>query len=384
MGFFNRIFSPPPESPNITVSFEISGSIDEVGPQFRELDSWVDSRYGGDPLSSGQTTPATVCPYCGSVFDAELTRSKKCPECKEPITVRKLADGRVAMRSDLASASDEYRSRMADFHKAFARVLRFDLMAKDFIQVMDELGLGYSARDGSWRLLNSASMAAIQKGDFNQLTHVYSTMADQLHDEGRDAYKQLELARECEAADLAKRFPQAGVEIVACTCEVCDVDNRKKLTWSEFAPGQVGLAGPLPHSACVKGHCSCHYGEITPVSITSKPGFYRGRHFTAYPDEVRDLRRAGKDEEAERLLLELANAVEAESKTPGGIGMAPWYYEQLAIIYRKRKDYGAEIAILQRYQDAAGPVNDGSLPFADRVQKAIELKQKADAEAVPE
>lgn len=48
MGFFNRIFTPPTKVPKITVSFESSGPVDEVGPQFQELDAWVESRYGVD------------------------------------------------------------------------------------------------------------------------------------------------------------------------------------------------------------------------------------------------------------------------------------------------------------------------------------------------
>ena len=31
------------------------------------------------------------------------------------------------------------------------------------------------------------------------------------------------------------------------------------------------------------------------------------------------------------------------------MGVAPWYYEQLAIIYRKRKDYLKEIEVLERF-----------------------------------
>lgn len=69
------------------------------------------------------------------------------------------------------------------------------------------------------------------------------------------------------------------------------------------------------------------------------------RHFTTYVDQVKGLRKSGRDAEAESLLLEMVEATEAES----GMGVAPWPYEQLAIIYAKRGDLDGEIAILERF-----------------------------------
>ncbi len=48
------------------------------------------------------------------------------------------------------------------------------------------------------------------------------------------------------------------------------------------------------------------------------------------------------------MLLELIKAVEAEAQA-NSWAVAPWYYEQLAIIYRKQRDRVKEIAILERY-----------------------------------
>lgn len=79
-----------------------------------------------------------------------------------------------------------------------------------------------------------------------------------------------------------------------------------------------------------------------------QPGLYRGRHYTAYPDQVRSLKRTGRLEEAERLLLGLLDAVEAESRAER-LGVAPWYYEQLAIVYRKQKNRVGERETLERF-----------------------------------
>lgn len=52
-----------------------------------------------------------------------------------------------------------------------------------------------------------------------------------------------------------------------------------------------------------------------------------------------------------------------------------WYYEQLAIIYRKEKRFSDEVAILERHQKIS-PVT-GSKKLAARLTKARELMDKA-------
>jgi hypothetical protein len=79
-------------------------------------------------------------------------------------------------------------------------------------------------------------------------------------------------------------------------------------------------------------------------------GLVRGRHYTEYVEEVKTLRRSGRTPQAEQLLLELIDATEAEAAAQGeGWGVAPWYYEQLAILYSKRGNAEAEIVLLERF-----------------------------------
>ena len=80
----------------------------------------------------------------------------------------------------------------------------------------------------------------------------------------------------------------------------------------------------------------------------AKPGFYNGKHFTEYVDEVRYLMKENKLEDAEKLLIELVCATENEAHYDN-LGVAPWYYKRLAAIYRKRKDTESEIQILERF-----------------------------------
>ncbi|MEJ5240072.1 MAG: hypothetical protein WHS87_02630 [Anaerolineales bacterium] len=102
------------------------------------------------------------------------------------------------------------------------------------------------------------------------------------------------------------------------------------------------------------------------------PGYYNGRHFTTYVNEVESLKRQGKIEEAEKLLLELVAATEAEDKVDNR-GVAPWYYEELAKIYRKQKEYAKEVSILERF--AAQRHSPGATPpkLKERLVKARAL-----------
>lgn len=71
-------------------------------------------------------------------------------------------------------------------------------------------------------------------------------------------------------------------------------------------------------------------------------------HYTAYVEDVGELKRRGRLEDAERLLLALVEACEEEARQEG-LGVPPWYYEQLAIVRRKRLDFDGELEVLERF-----------------------------------
>lgn len=77
-------------------------------------------------------------------------------------------------------------------------------------------------------------------------------------------------------------------------------------------------------------------------------GFVDGKHYTTYVDTVKQLKREGKPDEAEALLLRLVDATEEEASVEG-FGVAPWYYEQVAIVRNKRGDLESELEILRRF-----------------------------------
>lgn len=65
-------------------------------------------------------------------------------------------------------------------------------------------------------------------------------------------------------------------------------------------------------------------------------------------EAVRRLKRDKRYREAVAMLLELLERAEQEAARAGS-GIAAWYYEQLAIIYRQKEWLAEEVKILERY-----------------------------------
>jgi hypothetical protein len=80
-------------------------------------------------------------------------------------------------------------------------------------------------------------------------------------------------------------------------------------------------------------------------------GFYKGRHYTEWIEEVKRLKREEKFEECLVLLFGLIEATENEAKEQGWPYGAPAYYEDAAIIFRKLKRYEDEIEVLKRWKN---------------------------------
>lgn len=108
--------------------------------------------------------------------------------------------------------------------------------------------------------------------------------------------------------------------------------------------------------------------EFPPRSKSDKPGYYNGKYYTEYVELVKILKRAGYLDKAETLLLRLIEAVESESAHKNW-GVAPWYYEQLAIIYRKTKKPEKESEILERFAHQKIGPGVASQKLLERLEK---------------
>lgn len=102
----------------------------------------------------------------------------------------------------------------------------------------------------------------------------------------------------------------------------------------------------------------------------------RGRHYVDWVPTLDEWRSAGRDDEALDLLLEIIDAAE-RAAVVAGREPAPGYTKRAAVIYRRRKDFAAEVAIIERWEAACPPERRGSgatqSRLAGRLVKAREL-----------
>jgi hypothetical protein len=116
------------------------------------------------------------------------------------------------------------------------------------------------------------------------------------------------------------------------------------------------------------------------ISMNKEYGLVGDKHYTEGVENINALKREGRHTEAIDLLLRSVDATERESRVAGrGWGVAPWYYEQLAIIYRKEKRYRDEVAILERYERQPKALGAGPAKLKQRLQKARQLLQRQNA-----
>ena len=106
-------------------------------------------------------------------------------------------------------------------------------------------------------------------------------------------------------------------------------------------------------------------GQESPID---GPGYFQGRHFTTYVNDVKDLKKKGELDAAEELLVNIISVIEAE-----GESVAPWYYEELAKIYRKQKNYTEEVAILERFAIQKHAPGAKPAKLLERLEKARQL-----------
>lgn len=107
------------------------------------------------------------------------------------------------------------------------------------------------------------------------------------------------------------------------------------------------------------------------------PKYKEGGHYTEYVERVKQLKSENRHNEAIELLSKLVDQIEREAKEHcKGTGIAPWYYEQLAVIYRKEKRYNDEVGILERYENQLMALGAGPGTLAERLVKARQFRDK--------
>lgn len=139
-----------------------------------------------------------------------------------------------------------------------------------------------------------------------------------------------------------------------------------RVTGSPTAPGRE----PLPTVSVVFVPLGLpDYAKIRAAAETA--GQVHGRHYTEWVPHLNELRAAKRDDESLALLLEIIDATERAAAVEK-MDPPPGYTNRAAIIYRRRRDYAAEVAILERYLRACPPGRGGGT-VAERLVKAKQL-----------
>jgi len=101
-------------------------------------------------------------------------------------------------------------------------------------------------------------------------------------------------------------------------------------------------------------------------------------HYTGAVEDIKQLKRERRHEEAEELLLWCIDFTENQAQREYALDshaiVAPWYYKRLAIVYRKDDHFGDEVDILERYVETMNEL--GGTPkdeLVDRLERAREL-----------
>lgn len=116
------------------------------------------------------------------------------------------------------------------------------------------------------------------------------------------------------------------------------------------------------------------YERADPESLPQSQ-LARDAHFTDFVSQVKYLKQQKRHQEAIDLLLRLVAATEGEAERDK-TGVAPWYYEQLAMLYRKDKKHDEEIEILERFERQPKSPGVGPEKLAQRLQQARALRDK--------
>jgi hypothetical protein len=111
----------------------------------------------------------------------------------------------------------------------------------------------------------------------------------------------------------------------------------------------------------------------------------RGRHYSSHVAEVKALKRAGDSDGAAALLLLLVEAIEREAAIPlaGHDCAAPWYFEELAKIYRRSGQERQAELIMLRHQVADAKASAGSAKAMRRIHDGVHREVRA-SEPAPE
>lgn len=116
-------------------------------------------------------------------------------------------------------------------------------------------------------------------------------------------------------------------------------------------------------------------GEVKDLDLSEEIPY---SHYGEAVGPVKQLKREKRHDEAEKILLWSVEQAENERRPP------PWYFKQLAIIYRKENRYEDEVALMERYINTLQErnvdpeeVSSAAVKLVDRLDRARELAEES-------
>ena len=120
------------------------------------------------------------------------------------------------------------------------------------------------------------------------------------------------------------------------------------------------------------------FGGSTQPSSTASPGssigLVRGRHYTEWIEEVKQLKRDKNHQAVIDLCSDAVEAVEAEYRS-NRLAVAPWWYEQVAMAARRSNQPDVERAAMQRYLDHPGSNHPDYIEKFNRFIAKLDAKE---------
>ena len=218
----------------------------------------------------------TFCPYCNHKLDKFPTRKSACSFCKNiffvrtnPITNKKV----ILTEKELERNEKEWRSyyNASEFERKLNST--FDIGKYPFNQLKDKIKLDLlkkfgrepSLGDSLWGLSNALIIEAIEKRDYDFLSHIYWCQSYFLYIENKNYIPTMELFFEIKL----KQYQSSGfesVEIITCGEQSCT--SCQKLEGKVINITDALATKPLPCKDCTFdlesvneiGWCRCAYG----------------------------------------------------------------------------------------------------------------------------
>jgi hypothetical protein len=193
----------------------------------------------------GEGIPEAACPYCGVLLEKMPTRKRKCPDCGEPIFVRKK---QTYFPSALLT---QQQMQVTDW------LVTLDATKKEFTQVAKtlskEFGKEAALNDIVWRIANS------------RVPPAYYVLADVAKAEGRDCFQYLQEPKRLELMEWKRRMAEGWldksstrVKVLTCGAESCPA--CQELTGATYTVDAALKKMPLPVEACTEPRgCRCCY-----------------------------------------------------------------------------------------------------------------------------